>query len=84
MILQGFKENFPSDFVFYKDITKTYPNPYISMTRIGLNFKFTWKNLIRYKIYFMLINETPSPLLEGVSHSPQITDLGSLLKYILY
>lgn len=52
------------------------------MARIGLNFKFTWKNLIKYKIYIMLINETPYIIFEGVSDSRQIRDLGSLLKYI--
>ena len=31
----------------------------------------------------MLINETPSPILEGVSDSLEIRDLDFLLKYIL-
>ena len=53
------------------------------MLIIGFNFEFTWENLIRYNIYAILINETPSPILEGVSDSRQIRDLGSLLKYIL-
>ncbi|GAE02680.1 hypothetical protein CBO05C_2370 [Clostridium botulinum B str. Osaka05] len=52
------------------------------MLIIGFNFEFTWENLIRYNIYAILINETPSPILEGVSDSRQIRDLGSLLKYI--
>ncbi|MDS1003372.1 hypothetical protein P9J83_07670 [Clostridium sporogenes] len=38
-------------------MTKTYSNPYISITRIGLKFKFTWENSIIYKLYTMLINE---------------------------
>lgn len=38
-------------------MTKTYSNPYISITRIGLKFKFTWGNSIIYKLYTMLINE---------------------------
>ena len=54
-------------------MAKTYSKPYISMVRIGFQICYAWKN----SIY-----ETPSPLLEGVSDSHQIVDLGSLLKYI--
>ena len=45
------------------------------MTRIGFKICYAWKN----SIY-----ETPSPILEGVSDSRQIKDLGYLLKYILF
>ena len=53
---------------------KTYSKPYISTARIGLQIYCTWKNSI---------NETPTPLLQEVSNSHKITNLNSLLKYIL-
>ena len=53
------------------------------MTRIGFKFKFTWKNLIRYDIHTMLINETHTSPLQEINNLLQIVKLGSLLKYIL-
>ena len=44
------------------------------MTRIGFEICYAWKN----SIY-----ETHCPILERVSDSHQMIDLGSLLKYIL-
>ncbi|EPS50688.1 hypothetical protein CFSAN002367_10704 [Clostridium botulinum CFSAN002367] len=83
MILQGLKESFPSDFVFYKYIKQTYPKPYIPIARIGFKICYAWKTSIIYKLYTILINETTSPILEVVSDSHQIVDLGSLLKYYI-
>ncbi len=53
------------------------------MLKIGFKIYYGWKNSIIYKLYTILINETTSAILEVVSDSRQITDLGSLLKYYI-